>query len=53
MLCSVDGTTMFWNTDNKMRISMNVLILLYKEAKHAFIVANRQYKELNITQNVC
>lgn len=36
-----------------MRISMDVLILLYKEAKHALIAANRQYKELNITKNIC
>ncbi|XP_050380454.1 uncharacterized protein LOC126797773 isoform X2 [Argentina anserina] len=52
VVCSEDGSAVFWNRDHKLGISTNVLIPLYKEAKHALIGAVRQYKGLNSTSDV-
>ncbi|KAK9919443.1 hypothetical protein M0R45_028035 [Rubus argutus] len=41
VLCSAEGNTMFWNRDHKLGISTEVLIPLYREAKHALMAANR------------
>lgn len=38
---SAEGNTMFWNRDHKLGISTEVLIPLYREAKHALMAANR------------
>lgn len=37
-------STSFWNRDHKLGISTQILIPVYKAAKHAFISALRQYK---------
>lgn len=37
-------STSFWNRDHKLGISTQILIPMYKAAKHAFISALRQYK---------
>ncbi|KEH17834.1 uncharacterized protein [Medicago truncatula] len=34
----------FWNRDHKLGISTDVLLLLYKAAKHSFMTAFKQYK---------
>ncbi|CAN6582198.1 unnamed protein product [Malus baccata var. baccata] len=47
VLRSADGNSVFWNRDHKLGISTQILLPLYKAAKHAFVAASRQYKALN------
>ncbi|OVA02377.1 Protein prenyltransferase [Macleaya cordata] len=41
-----NSNTIFWNRDHKLAISTQVLLPLYTAAKHAFKIADRQYKML-------
>ncbi|XP_024188845.2 protein prenyltransferase alpha subunit repeat-containing protein 1-A isoform X2 [Rosa chinensis] len=52
VVCSADGSAVFWNRDHKLGISTDVLIPLYKEAKRALMAANRQYKGVCSTADI-